>query len=145
MTQEELINALTELGIVYESNNGLELKQAKVEDITFVNSNLSNKYTYSIDSDGNLHSSIIPKTTLHSRVENAALYTNNKNPGSSYGIRGFVANLVCKEKSKDASSTGAIMNETDRIHISQFYAPLSRDIDEGKIGCSHAFIELSNT
>ena len=145
MTQEELINALTELGIVYESNNGLELKQAKVEDITFVNSNLSNKYTYSIDSDGNLHSSIIPKTTLHSRVENAALYTNNKNPGSSYNIRGFVANLVCKEKSKDASSTGAIMNETDRIHISQFYAPLSSDIDEGKIGCSHAFIELSNT
>lgn len=144
MTQEELIKSLQEMGIVYESDNGLELQQAKVEDITFVNSNLSEKYVYSIDSEGNLHSAVIPKITLKQRIIDNALY-DNITPGSKMNIRGFVANLVCKESGKDATSTGAIMDETDRIHISQFYAPLSTDIIEGKIGCSHAFIELTNT
>ncbi len=145
MTKEELITALQEMGIIYESDNGLELQQAKVEDITFVNSNLSEKYVYSLDSEGNLHSSVIPETTLKNRIDDSNLYDNNTTVGSKMNIRGFVANLVCKEHGKDANSTGAIMDETDRIHISQFYAPLSTDIEEGKIGCSHAFIELTNT
>ncbi len=152
MTQEELIKALKEMGIVYDSNNGLELEQAKVEDITFINSNLTDKYVYSIDSEGNLHSTIVPKVTLKSRVANKGLYESNK-PGSTFTSRGFVANLVCGEKNTElgidntlsASSNGSILNESDRIHISQFYAPLSTDIEEGKIGCSHAFIELTNT
>lgn len=152
MTQEELIKALKEMGIVYDSNNGLELEQAKVEDITFINSNLSDKYVYSIDSEGNLHSTIVPKVLLESRVANKNLYETSK-PGSTFTPRGFVANLVCGEKNEQlgidnnlsASTTGSILNESDRIHISQFYAPLSTDIAEGKIGCSHAFIELTNT
>lgn len=97
MTQEELIRALKEMGIVYDSNNGLELEQAKVEDITFINSNLSDKYVYSIDSEGNLHSTIVPKISLESRVANKNLYETNK-PGSTFTPRGFVANLVCGEK-----------------------------------------------
>ena len=140
MTQEELIKALKEMGIVYDSNNGLELEQAKVEDITFINSNLTDKYIYSIDSEGNLHSTIEPKTTLKERVANKELYKSSK-PGATFKPRGFVANLV----SDNPTSAGSLLNDSDRIHISQFYAPLSTDIEEGKIGCSHAFIELSNT
>ena len=138
MTQAELINALKEMGIVYESANGLDLKD--ISDVTFVNQNLSEKYVYSVDSEGQLHSSVVPSESLKKLVEDKQLYKDKK-PGSTLNIRGFVANLRASEPTK----SGAILNESDRIHISQFYAPLTTDIRDGKIGCSHAFIELTNT
>jgi len=135
MTEQEMIDKLEELGIVYIDNNGLQL--SNISDVTFINSDTNKKFKFTVDSEGNLNSQELPASTLANRVASLSpeLSTNEE-------IRGFVAKLFATENNINPTTGGDLKLNSDRIKIGAIYAPL---VGDTKFGCSHGYIELENT
>lgn len=142
MTQEELIQALKELGIVYEGNNagGYELSLSSIADVTFIHQATGKQFKFEVDSEGSLTSSEIPSITLEKRIEDLSKTSYKINESEQF--RGFVAKLHCGENKVNPVNTKDVKLNSDRVKIGAVYMPHENDT---VFGCSHAFVELENT
>lgn len=134
MTESELLEKLSKMGIVSLENGDLSL--SKIADITLINEDIGDSYKYYIDAYGELqHKKVIPnEQKLAFKLQGKILPDPN--------IRGFVANLKKLEKNISTKLNQDYRLNSDRIKIGSVYAPLDTDIIHG---CSHGFIELENT
>lgn len=136
MTKEELIQALSEMGIIKEANGDLSLNNVALGDITFIHTGSGARFKYSIDTEGNLVSTPLPdeKRTFDYRIK------NDQNIAIGDGVRGFIGQLRASEAKMNKGGDVGIYS--DRLKIGSLYNPLKTD----KIhGCTHSFIELENT
>lgn len=138
MTEQEMIEKLQELGIVYFDENGLQLSD--VSDITFINNDTGKRFKFEVDSEGELKSSELPQRTLAERI--AALAGSGHSINEQSEIRGFVAKLFASENNANPTATSDLKLNSDRIKIGAIYCPR---VGNTKYGCSHGFIELENT
>lgn len=135
MTQEELINALKEMGIVYESGGGLNINNLSVDGITFVHTASGKKFKFYVNSQGELCNDEIPdESMLLNNRATKVQYTPTKN------VRGYIGCLGAKESGLKWNADLGL--GADRLKIGAFYAPFSTDLAHG---CTHSFIELENT
>ena len=167
MTPQELIEKLTQMGIVVnaefdDDGNITKIDDLKLNDIsefTLVNSDTEKKYTFTVDPHGKLigrdeHMKTIEIDLANTFVAdsfdkkvaamNEFLDVEDGN-GKVYGwVRGFLPlYLKSLQKVKEMpNGTGDYGLLSDRLRISSFYAPLKTDVVHG---CSHSFIELENT
>lgn len=154
MTTKELADALQSMGIVvgatYDSSGEIitlnDIKINQIADVTFVNNETGNKFTYSADTEGNLVCKVSPTDTIESKLD--ALKSNSGSYDVSVtNVRGFIAEYLMRT-SNPSSFTGIpngttnYGNKSDRLRISSFYAPINTDTVHG---CTHSFIELENT
>ena len=138
MTKDELIVMLRDLGIIYETNNGVEINDLNLEDIVFIHQASGRKYKFSIDADGILHSQEMANDSdkFATRISNAKMAI-----GDTYtDVRGFIGQFRLAEAGGKRTADAKL--NSDRLKIGAFYAPLSNDIVHG---CSHSFVELENT
>lgn len=138
MTQQEMIEKLQELGIVYIDEKGLQLSD--VSDITFINGDTGKKFKFSVNSEGELNSTELPDVTLSQRI--AALSGTGRSVKTTNDIRGFVSKIFASEAGIDPTTTADTKLNSDRIKIGAIYCPR---VGNTKFGCSHAFVELENT
>jgi hypothetical protein len=138
MTQQEMIEKLQELGIVYIDEKGLQLSD--VSDITFINGDTGKKFKFSVDSEGELNSTELPDVTLSQRI--AALSGTGRSVKTTNDIRGFVSKIFASEAGIDPTTTADTKLNSDRVKIGAIYCPR---VGNTKFGCSHAFVELENT
>lgn len=138
MTEQEMIEKLQELGIVYIDEKGLQLSD--ISDITFINEDTGKKFKFGVNSEGELKSSELPQRTLAERITSLAGSGHSINEQSE--IRGFVAKLFASESNDNPVKTSDLKLNSDRVKIGSVYCPL---VGNTKYGCSHGFIELENT
>ena len=140
MTQTEVINLLKEMGIVKEDGQNLQIND--LSDLTFIHQETGNRFKFSVDSEGNLQSTKLPKQKelLTERIKNSEVVLNEN-------VRGFIGQLRIAENNKDSNNVDIAITQdariyADRVKIGAFYAPLDTDT---VFGCSRAFVELENT
>lgn len=160
MTNKEIIAALKEMGIVinvkYKQGEDGEdtdeilsvdnMSLAPISDFSFVNTDTGKKFTYSVDSEGNL----VGKDNSVQTIEEfmTELKTNAGDYDKQTGnVRGFISDYLFRRKGIYDTAVG--VNKTsdtglnsDRLRFSAIYAPLSTD---KSFGCTHSFIELENS
>lgn len=138
MTQEEILNMLEDMGIVYVDDTGLQLSD--ISDITFINTDTGKRFKFGVTSEGELKSDEIPAEKLEAIVSRLGNNISKEN-----GKRGFISRLLCRMDGNNtdaAAATSDLRLRSDRVKIGAFYAPLKTDT---KFGCSHGYIELENT
>ena len=157
MTDREILTALEKMGIVInveykkdehgeytdeiESLNNISM--APIADFTFINSETGKKFTYTVDTEGNLVGRDSSVTTIMEDLgNNAGQYDSGNN-----SVRGFISDYLFRKSGitttkEGVNKTGDAGNNSDRLRISSFYAPISTDDVHG---CTHSFIELENT
>ena len=144
MTQEEILQLLSEMGITTDEQNNLLLSG-----VTLVHQDTGNKFKLSVDSEGNITTTGLSNDSLTERIK-AAFGINAESIGTDNQIRGFVGRLgLATQNNVDRQSGESAMSElsdiklySDRIKIGSFYAPA---ITNKVFGCSHCFVELENT
>lgn len=135
MTQEELINALKEMGIVYEEGGSLNINDLNVEGITFIHTATGKRFKFYINGAGELCNEEIPdESKLLANRAKAVQYNPTKD------VRGYIGCLGSKESG--IKRTSDLRLSADRLKIGAFYAPFSEDLVHG---CTHSFVELENT
>ena len=168
MTPQELIEKLTQMGIVvnaeFDDDGNItkfdDLKLNDISEFTLVNSDTEKKYTFTVDPHGKLIGRDENMKTIEIDLANAFvadsfdkkvaamnefLDNTKKDANKVYGwVRGFTPlYLKSLQKVKEApNGTKDYGLLSDRLRISSFYAPLKTDEVHG---CSHSFIELENT
>ena len=170
MTPKELIEKLTQMGIIVnaqtdQDGNITSVDDLKLNDISsfsLVNSDTEKKYTFTVDPHGNLIgrdesmntiefnlSKIFEGKDYNEKVSamNAFLdVVDDNNASQRYGwVRGFAPFYLKALQGKDKLAPNGTSDYglmSDRLRISSFYAPLKTDVVHG---CSHSFIELENT
>lgn len=155
MTNKELIEKLQSMGILVnveykkdaegydtddiESLENLSLNQ--IGDITFVHEGSGKKFTFSVDSEGNLVGKDKSAKTIEDELGSLANLDDAVD-----NIRGFSSEYLQRiSGSKETTipnSTIDVGVNSDRLRVSSFYAPLETDEVHG---CSHSFIELENS
>lgn len=138
MTQEEILNMLKSMGIVYIDDNGLQLSD--ISDVSFINKDSGNRFKFSVTSTGELKSDEILEKTLKDTVDELGTAISK-----DVGKRGFISRLLCRTDGYNIDSATAKSDlglRSDRLKIGAFYSPLKTDT---KFGCSHGYIELENT
>lgn len=145
MTNKELIEALKQMGIVYEhysenaDTNDYDLELAALSSVTFVHEATGKKFDISVDAYGKLKS--VEQGDTKTLIERIGENNINDIMGRQ-SVRGFVTNVRAKESNKNAGDDSDMKLLADRIKIGAIYAPID---SEEVHGCSHAFIELENT
>lgn len=140
MSENEIIELLRNMGIVYQDASGLKLSD--VSDVTFVNQDTGKKFKFEVSPSGELVGNEVITNTLESKLRELAR-TGNGIPTTN-SFRGFIAKFLCAtsgESTIKATNTKDVGVYADRVIISGVYCPLSTDV---KFGCSHGFIEISN-
>ena len=142
MTDQQLIEKLKELGIVYETTTDGEssLQLSSISDVTFIHQATGKQFKFEVNAEGSLVSSEIPSKTLEKRI--AALSKSQYAISETNQYRGFVAKLHCSENSTSPINTNDVKLNSDRVKIGAVYMPLTTDT---VFGCSHAYVELENT
>ena len=157
MTDREIIEALNKMGIAVNvefDNDGnivegslRNLSMAPISDITFINEDTSKRFVFKVDANGNLVGKDISVETIEE-------FLDRKNETSDFNVsddykayRGFACDYFyrlesTKDRSKSVNKQGDTYNNSDRIRISSFYAPITTDDVHG---CTHSFIELENS
>lgn len=139
MTQEEILELLQNMGIVYVDASGLHLSD--IGDVSIINSDTGKKFKFTVDTEGDLKSTEIPAVSLQQLV--ADINTNSNIPISEDSdFRGFVGKLLCSKNNVNPLLKSDVGLNADRLKIGAFYSPLKNDT---KFGCSHGYIELENT
>lgn len=143
MTQEEMIQKLTELGIVYTDAEGLQLSD--VGSVKFINQNTKKAYQYEVDSKGSLmFSELVPENEKLAAKIKELDSKPIKMDMDEMTFRGFAGSYFCTTSNPQVAANTTKdqgLNE-DRIKIGALYCPLTTDV---KHGCSHAYAELENT
>ena len=170
MTPKELIEKLTQMGIIVnaqtdQDGNITSVDDLKLNDISsfsLVNSDTEKKYTFTVDPHGNLIGRDESMNTIEfnlSKIFEGKDYTervsamnafldvvDDNNTSQRYGwVRGFAPFYLKALQGKDKLAPNGTSDYglvSDRLRISSFYAPLKTDV---VYGCSHSFIELENT
>ena len=170
MTPKELIEKLTQMGIIVNAQtdsdgNIISVENLKLNDISefsLINSDTEKKYTFTVDPHGNLVGKDVSMKTIESDLikvfegatdEEKIVAMNNflnvvddDNANQEYGwIRGFIPLYLKSLQGKDKWAPNGTSDYglfSDRLRISSFYAPLVTDTVHV---CSHSFIELENT
>ena len=170
MTPKELIEKLTQMGIIVNAQtdsdgNIISVENLKLNDISefsLINSDTEKKYTFTVDPHGNLVGKDVSMKTIESDLikvfegatdeEKIAAMNNflnvedDDNANQEYGwVRGFIPLYLKSLQGKDKWAPNGTSDYglfSDRLRISSFYAPLVTDTVHG---CSHSFIELENT
>lgn len=170
MTPKELIEKLTQMGIIVnaqtdQDGNIISVDDLKLNDISsfsLVNSDTEKKYTFTVDPHGNLIGRDESMNTIEfnlSKIFEGKDYTekvsamnafldvvDDSNDSKKYGwVRGFAPFYLKALQGKDKLAPNGTSDYglmSDRLRISSFYAPLKTDVVHG---CSHSFIELENT
>ena len=170
MTPKELIEKLTQMGIIVnaqtdQDGNITSVDDLKLNDISsfsLVNSDTEKKYTFTVDPHGNLIGRDESMNTIEfnlSKIFEGKDYTervsamnafldvvDDNNTSQRYGwVRGFTPFYLKALQGKDKLAPNGTSDYglvSDRLRISSFYAPLKTDV---VYGCSHSFIELENT
>lgn len=137
MTTEELINALKDMGIIYDTNNGIQITDLNLGDIIFIHQATGKRFRFYVNENGQLESQEVPDESLNfnTRVAESGVDLQDS-------IRGFIAQLRMQEDGKADSLDKDAGLSSDRLKIGSFYTPLSTDIVRG---CSHSYVELENT
>lgn len=140
MTENEIIELLTNMGIIYSDENN-QLQLSSVSDITFVNNDTGKQFKFEVNPEGELISNEILDTTIDSILEDIKGRGYTINTDTNY--RGFISRLLCtmQDPKVDYLKTGDVGVFADRVAISSLYAPFKTDV---VYGCSHGFIELEN-
>lgn len=141
MTEQEMLDKLQELGIVYIDDTGLQLSD--ISDVTFINQNTGKKFKFEVDSEGDLKSTEIPEETLADKIAEATGRGYPISENSDY--RGFISKLLAGSNGINPIPTSSIKDlglKSDRLKIGAVYCPLNTDV---KFGCTHGYIELENS
>ena len=140
MTEREIINLLKNMGIVHDSEGGLQL--SSVSDVTFINNDTGKQFKYEVNSEGELVGNEVITNTLTNKLNELAKTGRGISTTSSF--RGFIARLLCADAT-DSKITATYGKDVgiyaDRVAIAGVYCPLSTDT---KFGCTHGFIEIAN-
>ena len=138
MTEQEMLDKLKDMGIVYVDGTGLQMSD--ISDVTFINQNTGKTFKFEVDSEGDLKSTEIPSETLANKIDTLSRSTYPISKNSDF--RGFIAKLLAGEANTNPLSTDDLKLKSDRVKIGAVYCPLKTDT---KFGCSHGYIELENT
>ena len=144
MTEQEMMDKLTELGIIYNDEEG-NLQFNNVDSIKFVHNGTGKEFEYRTTAYGELEGKEIRTDTIQNRI-------NAINSSGDIGLkddfefyRGFASQLCMAEYAVDhtrLSDTADWGLNADRIKISAIYAPVKDDVIHG---CTHGYIELANS
>jgi len=141
MTEQEMLDKLTELGIIYNNDNG-ELQLNSVESVKFIHEGTGKEFVFKSNAYGELKGEEIRTDTIENRLANL----DSSVIADDFGFfRGFAAQLMMGEQATKSSRVADTKDwglNSDRIKISAIYAPLNTDI---VYGCTHGYIELANS
>lgn len=137
MTEEQVLKKLQDMGIITNSEGNLELNN--LEDITFINHDTGKKFKLTINAYGTLDSKEVIDDSLEKQSQNFTFLDKD--------IRGFIGSLRMQQhnQNKDITQFTNIVNTglfSDRLQIGSIYNPLP---DDWIFGCTHTFIELTNS
>lgn len=161
MTDKEIIQALERMGIVVNveykkdeyGDDTDEIKSlenislAPISDVTFINEETNKKFTFKVDTEGNLVGKDNSATTIDEFMKTPGTIAGKYDVENYQAVRGFVADYLARKKgtyslSGGVNKTGDAGKLSDRLRISSFYAPITTD---ERHGCTHSFIELENS
>ena len=144
MTQEEVLDLLSQMGIVAADGDSGELSINTLSDITFIHEDTGKTFKFEVSAYGDLRSTEIEGETIAKRIESSKVTLTDST------WRGLVGQLRLKEQNNGSVETGQrglsdkedIGLYSDRVKIGAFYGPARTNIT---FGCSHGYIELENT
>lgn len=156
MTDKQIIEALNKMGIIvnvtYKADDegnltvidSLEnVSLAPISDFTFIHGDTGKKFTFTVDSEGNLVGKDKSAKTIEEVMDELGNLKIDLDPENYQAIRGFSADYLYRlGGSSDVNYEKDAGKKSDRLRISSFYAPITTDTVHG---CTHSFIELENT
>lgn len=161
MTDREIILALERMGIVVnveykkdeygdytdEIASVSHISMSPISDVTFINEETKKKFTFKVDTEGNLVGKDNSAITIEEFMDKLGTNAGNYDATNYKAVRGFVADYLAR-KNKIYTLNGGVNKDgdtgklSDRLRISSFYAPITTDEVHG---CTHSFIELENS
>ena len=157
MTDKEIVQALEKMGIIvnveYNSEHEIvegslrNISLAPVSGITFINNETNKKFTFTVDTEGNLVGKSDVDDTIESFLNSLGEKTGDYDKTDYVAVRGFICDYLSRLNNETAlidgvNKQGDTANKSDRLRISSFYAPIMTDEIHG---CTHSFVELENT
>ena len=156
MTDKKIIEALNKMGIIINAQcdettgeiiSLSDISLAPIADVTFVNDETKKKFTFKVDTEGNLVGKDNSAQTIEEYLNKNDL--NNYDVENYEAVRGFSSDYLFKKSTPPVTQLIDGVNaqsdagkRSDRLRISSFYAPITTDTAHG---CTHSFIELENT
>ncbi len=161
MTDREILAALKKMGVVInveykkdeygddtdEIKSVSHISMAPISDVTFVNEETNKKFTFKVDTEGNLVGKDNSAVTIEEFMDGLGTNAGNYDSTNYQAVRGFVADYLAR-KNGTYTLNGGVNKDgdagklSDRLRISSFYAPITTDEAHG---CTHSFIELENS
>ena len=161
MTDREIILALERMGIVVnveykkdeygdytdEIKSVSHISMAPISDVTFVNEETKKKFTFKVDTEGNLVGKDNSAITIEEFMDKLGTNAGNYDVTNYKAVRGFIADYLARKNGTytlngGVNKDGDTGKQSDRLRISSFYAPITTDEVHG---CTHSFIELENS
>ena len=161
MTDREIILALERMGIVVnveykkdeygdytdEIKSVSHISMAPISDVTFVNEETKKKFTFKVDTEGNLVGKDNSAETIDEFLKSLGTNAGNYDATNYKAVRGFVSDYLSRKNGTytlngGVNKDGDTGKQSDRLRISSFYAPITTDEAHG---CTHSFIELENS
>ena len=139
MTQQELIEMLMDMGIVYNDAEG-SLSMSNLSGVTFTNEQTGKKFNFECDAYGELKGTEIRTDSIEQRLYDLGNEVDLSDDFANY--RGAYAQLRLLEEKKDMLLSGDAGQCADRIKIGAVYCPLTTD---KVFGATHGYIELVNS
>lgn len=161
MTDREIIRALERMGIVVnveykkdeygdetdDIKSVSHISMAPISDVTFVNEETNKKFTFKVDTEGNLVGKDNSAETIDEFLKSLGTNAGNYDVTNYKAVRGFVSDYLSRKNGTytlngGVNKDGDTGKQSDRLRISSFYAPITTDEVHG---CTHSFIELENS
>ena len=161
MTDREIILALERMGIVVnveykkdeygdytdEIASVSHISMAPISDVTFINEETKKKFTFKVDTEGNLVGKDNSAETIDEFLKKLGTNAGNYDATNYKAVRGFIADYLARNNevftlNGGVNKDGDTGKQSDRLRISSFYAPITTDEVHG---CTHSFIELENS
>lgn len=161
MTDREIILALERMGIVVnveykkdeygdytdEIASVSHISMSPISDVTFINEETKKKFTFKVDTEGNLVGKDNSAETIDEFLKKLGTNAGNYDATNYKAVRGFVTDYLARKNGTytlngGVNKDGDTGKQSDRLRISSFYAPITTDEVHG---CTHSFIELENS
>ena len=161
MTDREIILALERMGIVVnveykkdeygdytdEIASVSHISMSPISDVTFINEETKKKFTFKVDTEGNLVGKDNSAITIEEFMDKLGTNAGNYDATNYKAVRGFIADYLARKNGTytlngGVNKDGDTGKQSDRLRISSFYAPITTDEVHG---CTHSFIELENS
>ena len=155
MTDKEIVQALERMGIIVNVEYNAEqeivsldkISLAPVSGITFVNSETNKRYTFTVDTEGNLVGKSDTDETIEEFLNGLGESAGNYDATDYAAVRSFICDYLTRlggeyDIINGVNKQGDMGKKSDRLRISSFYAPITTDEVHG---CTHSFVELENT